>query len=183
MNATEENNLAHRAMNPTETSKWHARRREIPRPILDLALVNPIIDRVVREFAGGQIITKTEALCRMVVVLATGPAVVQKTDNQSPEGRILIVQQVVTDHFRIHLSTMTNKSYAHHVAHPRQLAMYLCRELLGISFEYIGYVFGDRDHGTVIFACKAVQARMDTDAAFTATVGAIRTLLEQRLAA
>jgi chromosomal replication initiator protein len=50
------------------------------------------------------------------------------------------------------------------IAFPRQIAMFLSRELTGNSLQTIGEAFGGRDHGTVIYACRSVQDRMEVDA-------------------
>ena len=52
---------------------------------------------------------------------------------------------------------------------PRQLAMYLCRRLLGASFPQLGEAFA-RDHSTVIHAVTVTERRLKEDAALRATV-------------
>ncbi len=42
-------------------------------------------------------------------------------------------------------------------AHARQVAMYLCRELLGISYPALGRTFGGKDHSTVLYSVKKIQ--------------------------
>ena len=49
------------------------------------------------------------------------------------------------------------------IARPRQIAMYLARELTRSSLKDIGGAFGGKDHGTVIHACKSVAAKMQED--------------------
>jgi chromosomal replication initiator protein len=46
---------------------------------------------------------------------------------------------------------------------PRQIAMYLSRDLTEASLPYIGEKFGGRDHTTVIYACQKIQQEMKTD--------------------
>lgn len=63
------------------------------------------------------------------------------------------------------------------VARPRQVAMYLVRELTGHSLPNIGRHFGNRDHTTVIHAIKAVEERMASDPSYRADVEALRAAL------
>jgi chromosomal replication initiator protein len=53
---------------------------------------------------------------------------------------------------------------------PRQVAMYLCREVLGMTLHDIGSTFGGRDHSTVIHAVERVKARLACEPAFAARV-------------
>jgi chromosomal replication initiator protein len=63
------------------------------------------------------------------------------------------------------------------VALPRQIAMYLCRQLTELSLVEIGAVFGGRDHSTVLYACEKVATGINVDSAFSERVnGLISTL-------
>ena len=63
---------------------------------------------------------------------------------------------------------------ARSVSHPRQVAMYLCRELTPRSLPEIGRLFGNRDHSTVIYAMAAVAARIAKSDTLAADLVAIR---------
>lgn len=76
---------------------------------------------------------------------------------------IEIIQKRVAEHFDVRVADMTSKRRPEHIAFPRQVAMYLARELTGSSLNVIGEAFGGRDHGTVLHACKQVKNRMETD--------------------
>jgi chromosomal replication initiator protein len=60
------------------------------------------------------------------------------------------------------------------VARPRQVAMYLARELTPMSLPCIGRLFGKRDHTTVIHAIKTVERLIATDTEFAADVAVLR---------
>lgn len=60
------------------------------------------------------------------------------------------------------------------VSQARQMAMYLCREMVGASLENIGLHFGGRDHTTVIHACKAVRGKMEENVEFKRRIEGIR---------
>ncbi len=83
------------------------------------------------------------------------------------EGRFTInmevIQKKVAEHFDIRLADMTSKRRPENIAFPRQIAMYLSRELTENSLSTIGEAFGGRDHGTVLHACRLVKGRMEVD--------------------
>ena len=73
------------------------------------------------------------------------------------------IQKRVAEHFDIRLADMTSKRKQASIAYPRQIAMYLSRELTPSTLVEIGDAFGGKDHGTVIHACKLVKKRMTED--------------------
>jgi len=73
------------------------------------------------------------------------------------------IQKVVAEHFDIRLADMISRKRPEGIVFPRQIAMYLARELTSHSLNEIGNAFGKRDHGTVLHACKLVKDRMDVD--------------------
>ena len=83
------------------------------------------------------------------------------------EGRSLVtidnIQKKVCEHFDLRIADMTGKRRPEHIAFPRQVAMFLARQLTGSSFNEIGEAFGGRDHGTVLHACRSVKDRMQVD--------------------
>ena len=84
------------------------------------------------------------------------------------EGRLSIsievIQKKVAEHFDIRLADMTSKRRPENIAFPRQIAMYLSRQMTESSLNTIGEAFGGRDHGTVLHACRLVKDRMEVDA-------------------
>lgn len=84
------------------------------------------------------------------------------------EGRhsvsIEIIQKKVAEHFDIRLADMTSKRRPESIAFPRQIAMFLARQMTDTSLTAIGEAFGGRDHGTVLHACRLVKDRMEVDA-------------------
>ncbi len=83
------------------------------------------------------------------------------------EGRqtisIEVIQKKVAEHFDIRLADMTSKRRPENIAFPRQIAMYLSRQMTESSLNSIGEAFGGRDHGTVLHACRLVKDRMEVD--------------------
>ena len=83
------------------------------------------------------------------------------------EGRYAInieaIQKRVAEHFDIRLADMTSKRRPENIAFPRQVAMFLSRQMTDTSLCAIGEAFGGRDHGTVLHACRLVKDRMEVD--------------------
>jgi chromosomal replication initiator protein len=83
------------------------------------------------------------------------------------EGRfsinIEVIQKRVAEHFDIRLADMTSKRRPENIAFPRQIAMFLSRQMTESSLNTIGEAFGGRDHGTVLHACRLVKDRMEVD--------------------
>lgn len=67
------------------------------------------------------------------------------------------IKDVISDYFDIKVSDLNSQKRSNDIAYPRQIAMYLCRELLGMSLPKIGEEFGGRDHTTVMFAYKKIK--------------------------
>jgi chromosomal replication initiator protein len=92
-------------------------------------------------------------------------------------GSVEQIQAAVAAHFGISQAELLSASRTGRVAWPRQLAMYLARELTGESLPSIGRQFGGRDHTTVMHACRRASARIDDDDAVREAVEKLRTAL------
>jgi chromosomal replication initiator protein len=73
---------------------------------------------------------------------------------------------------------MSSARRSRNIARPRQVAMYLSKQLTEKSLLDIGRHFGDRDHTTVMHAIARVTALIETDAAFAEDIEMLRRLLE-----
>ena len=89
------------------------------------------------------------------------------------------IQRRVADHFDVRLADMTSKRRPANIAFPRQVAMYLARELTKASLNEIGEAFGGRDHGTVLHACKLVKRRMKEQDNIRQTISFIDSSLQR----
>ncbi|MFB6466505.1 chromosomal replication initiator protein DnaA [Cytobacillus sp. Hz8] len=76
------------------------------------------------------------------------------------------IQRIVGEHFNVKLEDFKAKKRTKSVAFPRQIAMYLSRELTDFSLPKIGEEFGGRDHTTVIHAHEKISKLLQTDAQF-----------------
>lgn len=95
---------------------------------------------------------------------------------RSARPRITIdeIQRAVCSHYRLDKSEMASKRRVRAVARPRQVAMYLAKELTPRSYPEIGRRFGGRDHSTVIHAVRTVEALRINDSELDAEIAAIR---------
>ncbi len=89
------------------------------------------------------------------------------------------IQRRVAEHFDVRLADMTSKRRPANIAFPRQVAMYLARELTKASLNEIGEAFGGRDHGTVLHACKTVKKRMAEQDSVRQTISFIDSSLKR----
>jgi len=89
------------------------------------------------------------------------------------------IQRKVAEHFDVRLADMTSKRRPASIAFPRQVAMYLARELTKSSLNEIGDAFGGRDHGTVLHACKLVKRRMKEQDNIRQTISFIDSSLQR----
>jgi len=88
------------------------------------------------------------------------------------------IQKRVAEHFNIRIADMHSARRARAVARPRQIAMWLAKQLTTRSLPDIGRKFGNRDHTTVMHAVKKVEELKALDAAFCEDVDMLRRMLE-----
>ena len=88
------------------------------------------------------------------------------------------IQEAVCTQFHIKMTELKSRRRSKTLVHPRQIAMYLCRELTDASYPEIGRQFGGKDHTTIIHACRQVTKAKEADTALHTT---LETLKEQIL--
>jgi chromosomal replication initiator protein len=88
------------------------------------------------------------------------------------------IQRKVAEHYNIRLTDMSSARRARNVARPRQVAMFLAKQLTSRSLPEIGRKFGNRDHTTVMHAVSRVGSLMESDSAFSEDVELLRRMLE-----
>ncbi|MEA3465499.1 MAG: chromosomal replication initiator protein DnaA [Thermodesulfobacteriota bacterium] len=81
----------------------------------------------------------------------------------SKELTIEDIQKKVSIHFNIKISELKSSKRIKSIVVPRQIAMYLCRQLTSSSFPEIGEHFGGKDHSTVIHAIRKIEKNIETD--------------------
>lgn len=81
-----------------------------------------------------------------------------------------LIQKIVCEYYSLDIEDMKSKKRTQNIAFPRQIAMYLSREMTDLSLPQIGDEFGGRDHTTVIHAHNKIQEIYDSDIDFKTTI-------------
>ena len=81
---------------------------------------------------------------------------------------------MVAERWQVRDEALSSKRRTKDLTVPRQVAMYLIRDLLDFSLVHIGRLFGDRDHSTVIHSIRKVEDTMNVDPEFRQTVEGVR---------
>ncbi|RBM09163.1 chromosomal replication initiator protein DnaA [Novacetimonas cocois] len=151
---------------------------EVPAKVLEF-LAHKITSNV-RELEGAlnRLIAHANLFGRPVTLEATQDVLhdILKANNR----RVTIeeIQRKVAEHWNIRLTDMSSARRSTVVARPRQVAMYLSKQLTSRSLPEIGRKFGNRDHTTVIYAVRRVMELMEQDPAFAEDVELLRRMLE-----
>lgn len=90
------------------------------------------------------------------------------------------ILKVVCKHFGLELAAIHTKSRKREVVQARQIAMYLAKSNTDFSTSKIGKFIGNKDHATVLHACKTVKGQLEVDKSFKAEVKEIESLLRKR---
>ena len=153
---------------------------DLPMPVIEFMAKH--ISKNIRRLEGALIkISSYAALTGKPLDLATAEHLLKDVLMEEAQNRLNIegIQKRVADHFQIRHSDMTSKRRPNAIAFPRQIAMYLCRQLTRHSLQEIGEAFGGRDHGTVIHAVKTVENMMEQDDSVRGSVDFLKTQLSK----
>ena len=151
---------------------------DLPMPVIEFMAQH--ISKNIRRLEGALIkISSYAALTGKVLDLAIAEHLLKDVLMEEAQNRLNIegIQKRVADHYQIRHSDMTSKRRPNAIAFPRQIAMYLCRQLTRHSLQEIGEAFGGRDHGTVIHAVKTVENMMEQDDSVRGSVDFLKTQL------
>lgn len=155
-------------------------RIELPMPVIEFMAQH--ISKNIRRLEGALIkISSYAALTGKTLDLATAEHLLKDVLMEEAQNRLNIegIQKRVADHYQIRHSDMTSKRRPNAIAFPRQIAMYLSRQLTRHSLQEIGEAFGGRDHGTVIHAVKTVENMMEQDNSVRGSVDFLKTQLSK----
>ncbi|MCA1796852.1 MAG: chromosomal replication initiator protein DnaA [Geobacteraceae bacterium] len=87
------------------------------------------------------------------------------------------IQKKVTSYFNIKISDIKSAKRTKKFVYPRQIAMYLCRQLTSYSYPEIGEYFGGKDHSTVIHAIKKIEAELEKNSSLKQSIKNIKNTL------
>ncbi len=139
---------------------------EMPEEIVEYVAKN--IKTNIRELEGAIIsLIAQSSFNRREVTLELAKQVVEKfVKNVKREVSIDYIQKVVSDYFQLDMETLQSKTRKRDVVQARQLAMFFAKKFTKSSLATIGSQIGDRDHATVLHACKTVDNLVATDKQF-----------------
>ncbi len=146
-----------------------------------LQLIAGKIDSNIRELEG--CLTRLVAYANLVrepITIGLCEQALKEIFDQKKHKQITaeLVMQTVTDYYGLSLEDLTGPTRRREITVPRQIAMYLTREMTGMSLPQIGMVFGGRDHTTVLHSCKTVEANMNASNDVRAVVEDIQQLVK-----
>ena len=88
---------------------------------------------------------------------------------------IPLIKNTVCARYNINVQEIDSSKRTKALTVPRQIAMYLCREMTSTSLPKIGENFGKRDHTTVMHACEKISKQIETDEALKKTINELKT--------
>lgn len=90
-----------------------------------------------------------------------------------------MIQKAVAEYFKIPSTELRAKKRNKNIVFPRQVAMYLCRQLTHLSLPEIGYAFGGKDHTTVLHSCKKIEFSTSQSSEVKNSIRELTTILKQ----
>ena len=160
------------------------RKMEIWKMSLDVEIVHRIashIKRSVRRLEGALTRIGSYAMLapEAMSITKVDELLVDLTrDENASATTINEIQSAVCERYDLSPADMSSRKRPARIAFPRQIAMYLCREMTAHSLVEVGDAFGRRDHATVIHACKKVEEACAKDATVSAAVEALAASLK-----
>lgn len=85
-----------------------------------------------------------------------------------------LIVEVVSEHFNITVDQIMSKNRSSDIAKPRQIAMYLCKQMTSQPLDSIGQLLGGRDHSTIIHGVKKITSEYETDDVLRNTIDTIK---------
>ena len=143
------------------------------------------IESNIRELEGAfnrvEFVTKASNQTAANIEIAEKALEGLKAKNSSKQKVLTIedIQTVVAKHYRITRDDILGKKRVKSIAFPRQVAMYLSRELTDSSLPKIGNDFGGKDHTTVMYACDKIKDQMKVDSDLQRDIDSIKSALKK----
>ena len=147
---------------------------------IDNEVIKYIADNIksnVRELEGA--LTKVVAKSRLIkqpVTLSLAEELLK--DNITPAEKKELtpkwIIEVVAEHHGLSLSDLVSKRKNKEIVIPRQIAMYLCREMTSIPLNTVGELLGGRDHSTIIHGCDKISKELSTNEQLQSTIEVLR---------
>ncbi|SHJ39754.1 chromosomal replication initiator protein DnaA [Geosporobacter subterraneus DSM 17957] len=119
----------------------------------------------IRELEGAliRIVAYSSLTNKEVTVELASEALKDIISSKPKQITVPLIKEVVSEHCGLKLDDFNSKRRTRSISYPRQIAMYLCRELTDLSLPKIGDEFGGRDHTTVIHAHEKISQDIEND--------------------
>lgn len=152
----------------------------IPDDVMELIADN--VDSNIRELEGclSRLVAYTRMAGLPVNVQTCREALreqFEKKQHKPPTAELIM--HTVCDYYSLEMEDMLGGSRRREVALPRQIAMYLTREMTGMSLPQIGQVFGGRDHTTVLHSCSTIKSAAVESESMVRILDDIRALIRE----
>ena len=146
--------------------------KSIPEDVLDYIAKNVQTNVRDLEKSLNKIIGYAEYQPDQKVTIEIARKELKDTFSQPANGFINIetIQKVVADHYNISLSDIKSKKRNKKFVIPRQIAIYIARNLLDYSYPELGNEFGGRDHTTILHSYEKMEEQLRTDSSFSQTI-------------
>jgi chromosomal replication initiator protein len=146
-------------------------RISVPDDVVEIIAKN--ISTNVRDLEAA--LTKLAAYAQLVrkdITLEIAQSQLKDVFSQSKHGNVTIdnILRVVADYFKLSYSDLKGKKRTKNIAFPRQIAMYIARDITEYSTTELGFEFGGRDHTTVMHACQKIEERLKLDPNLESTI-------------
>jgi chromosomal replication initiator protein len=160
-------------------AKAEKSRTPVPQNVLEF-LAHKITSNI-RELEGSlnRLIAHAELIGRPVTLENTHDVLADLLRTYDRKVTMDDIQKKICEHFGLKLSDLHGERRSRHLARPRQMAMYLCKQLTTKSLPDIGRAFGGRDHTTVLHAVRKVEDLIRTEAQVAEDIELLRRALQR----
>lgn len=144
-----------------------------------LSAIATQLDTNIRELEGtlNKLIAKASLTNSPITMAMTQKAIDDIVAQQQKVISSEYIQEVVGKYFNVEPSDLKSSKRSNDVTFPRQIAMYLCRNVAQMSMPQIGKDFGNRDHSTVMHSCSKIEKEMKTNSNTKLIVESVQNLL------
>jgi chromosomal replication initiator protein len=135
----------------------------------------------IRELEGALIsLLAHSTLNRETITIDLARQIIDKlVKNTTHELNVGYIQKVVCDYFNLNTDAITSKTRKREIVQARQLSMYFAKKITKASLSVIGLQCGNKDHATVLHACKTIENLRQTDRNIRAMVEELEKKLSQ----
>ena len=154
--------------------KTEAGRISVPDEVIEIIAKN--ISTNVRDLEAA--LTKLIAYAELVhkdITLEIAQNQLKDVFSQSKHGNVTIdnILRVVADYYKLSYNDLKGKKRTKNIAFPRQVAMYIARDITEYSTTELGFEFGGRDHTTVMHGCQKIEERLKLDPNLESSIQAL----------